>query len=165
MEDKRVMTAPLAIIQIDSVTVGKMKNVRITENIRRGRVAGVGQLNPSELPALEWQGQMSCSSYTINFNLLANKLKKGTFRNAGSLESWANAILLQEDGLEIALLRKVKDGEIDADTGLVATKYENFAKVNGAFATREGFDLQEGQISGRDTDFEYLEPILYNNVV
>lgn len=165
MEDKRVMTAPLAIIQINSVTVGKMKNVRITENIRRGRVAGVGQLNPSELPALEWQGQMSCSSYTINFNLLANKLKKGTFRNAGSLESWANAVLLQEDGLEIALLRKVKDGEIDADTGLVATKYENFAKVNGAFATREGFDLQEGQISGRDTDFEYLEPILYNDVV
>ena len=165
MEDKRVMTAPLAIIQINSVTVGKMKNVRITENIRRGRVAGVGQLNPSELPALEWQGQMSCSSYTINFNLLANKLKKGTFRNAGSLESWANAILLQEDGLEIALLRKVKDGEIDADTGLVATKYENFAKVNGAFATSAGFDLQEGQISGRDTDFEYLEPILYNDVV
>lgn len=165
MENKKVMTAPLAIIQINSVTVGKMKNIRITENIRRGRVAGVGQLNPSELPALEWQGQMSCSSYTINFNLLANKLKKGTFRNAGSLESWANAILLQEDGLEIALLRKVKDGEIDADTGLVATKYENFAKVNGAFATREGFDLQEGQISGRDTDFEYLEPILYNDVV
>ena len=151
MENQKVMTAPLAIIQINSVTVGKMKNVRITENIRRGRVAGVGQLNPSELPALEWQGQMSCSSYTINFNLLANKLKKGTFRNAGSLESWANAILLQEDGLEIALLRKVKDGEIDADTGLVAT--------------REGFDLQEGQISGRDTDFEYLEPILYDNVV
>lgn len=165
MENQKVMTAPLAIIQINSVTVGKMKNVRITENIRRGRVAGVGQLNPSELPALEWQGQMSCSSYTINFNLLANKLKKGTFRNAGSLESWANAILLQEDGLEIALLRKVKDGEIDAETGLVATKYENFAKVNGAFATREGFDLQEGQISGRDTDFEYLEPILYDNVV
>ena len=165
MENQKVMTAPLAIIQINSVTVGKMKNVRITENIRRGRVAGVGQLNPSELPALEWQGQMSCSSYTIKFNLLANKLKKGTFRNAGSLESWANAILLQEDGLEIALLRKVKDGEIDADTGLVATKYENFAKVNGAFATREGFDLQEGQISGRDTDFEYLEPILYDNVV
>lgn len=165
MKNQKVMTAPLAIIQINSVTVGKMKNVRITENIRRGRVAGVGQLNPSELPALEWQGQMSCSSYTINFNLLANKLKKGTFRNAGSLESWANAILLQEDGLEIALLRKVKDGEIDAETGLVATKYENFAKVNGAFATREGFDLQEGQISGRDTDFEYLEPILYDNVV
>lgn len=165
MEKERAMTAPLAIIQINSVTVGKMKNIRITENIRRGRVAGVGRLNASELPALEWQGTLSCSSYTINFNLLANKIKKGTFRNAGGLEAWANALLLQEDGLEISILRKVKDGEIDADTGLLTTKYETFAKVNGAFVTREGFDLQEGQISGRDTDFEYLEPILYNDIV
>lgn len=164
-KNEKVMTAPLAIIQINSVTVGKMKNVRITENIRRGRVTGVGRLNPEELPALEWTGSLSCSSYTINFNLLVNKMKKGAFRNAGTVEEWANAILLQEDGLEIAILRKVKDGEIDEETGLVSTKYETFAKTVGAFMTREGFDIQEGQISGRDTEFEYLEPILYNGVV
>lgn len=158
------MTAPLAIIQINSVTVGKMKNVRITESIRRGRVTGLGTLTPSELPALEWQGSLTCSSYTINFNLLANISKKGTFRNADSLEEWENALLLQEDGLEIAILRKVKDGEIDAETGVVKSKYETFAKVSGAFATREGFDIQEGQISGRDTEFEYTTPILYNSV-
>ena len=165
MGNTRVMTAPLAIIKINSVTVGKMKNVRITETIRRGRVTGVGRLNPEELPALEWSGSLSCSSYTINFNLLANVSKLGTFRNAATVEEWANAILLQEAGLEISILRKVKDEEIDVETGLVKTKYETFAKVNAAFATREGFDVQEGQISGRDTDFEYLEPILYNDVV
>ena len=165
MGNTRVMTAPLAIIKINSVTVGKMKNVRITETIRRGRVTGVGRLNPEELPALEWSGSLSCSSYTIYFNLLANVSKLGTFRNAATVEEWANAILLQEAGLEISILRKVKDGEIDTETGLVKTKYETFAKVNAAFATREGFDVQEGQISGRDTDFEYLEPILYNDVV
>lgn len=165
MKNTRVMTAPLAIIKINSVTVGKMKNVRITETIRRGRVTGVGRLNPEELPALEWSGSLSCSSYTINFNLLANVSKLGTFRNAATVEEWANAILLQEAGLEISILRKVKDGEIDTETGLVKTKYETFAKINAAFTTREGFDVQEGQISGRDTDFEYLEPILYNDVV
>ena len=165
MGNTRVMTAPLAIIKINSVTVGKMKNVRITETIRRGRVTGVGRLNPEELPALEWSGSLSCSSYTINFNLLANVSKLGTFRNAATVEEWANAILLQEAGLEISILRKVKDGEIDVETGLIKTKYETFAKVNAAFTTREGFDVQEGQISGRDTDFEYLEPILYNDVV
>lgn len=164
-KNQRVFTAPLAVIQINSVTVGKMKNVRITENIRRGRVTGMGRLNPEELPALEWTGSLTCSSYTINFNLLANKMKKGTFRNAGTIEEWANAILLQEDGLEIAILRKVKDGEIDLETGLVKTKYETFAKIAGAFATREGFDVQEGQISGRDTEFEYTDPILYNDIV
>lgn len=165
MAETKVMTAPLAIIQINSVTVGKMKNVRITEQIRRGRVTGLGTLTPSELPALEWSGSMTCSSYTINFNLLANVAKKGTFRNANSLEEWANAILLQEDGLEISVLRKVKDGAIDTETGLVTTKYETFAKVSGAFATREGFDIQEGQISGRDTEFEYTTPILYNSTL
>lgn len=162
---EKSMTAPLAIIQINSVTVGKMKNIRITESIRRGRVAGIGRLNASELPALEWQGTLSCSSYTINFNLLANKLKIGTFRNVPDVETWANALLLQENGLEISILRKVKDGEIDPETGIVSTKYETFAKVGASFVTREGFDLQEGQISGRDTDFEYLEPILYNDIV
>lgn len=165
MDKKRVFTAPLAVIQINSITVGKMKNVRITESIRRGRVSGIGRLNPDELPALEWSGTLSCSSYSINFNLLANKLKKGTYRNSGTVEEWANAILMQEDGLEIAILKKVKDGEIDMETGLVKTKYETFAKVSGAFATRESFDVQEGQISGRDTEFEYTDPILYNEVV
>ena len=165
MAKEKAMTAPLAIIQINSVTVGKMKNVRLTENVRRGRVGGIGRMTPTELPALEWQGTLSCSAYTINFNLLLNKLKKEFYRNAGSLEAWANALLLEENGLEISILRKVNDGEIDPDTGMVNTKYETFAKVTGAFATREGFDIQEGQISGRDGDFEYLEPVLFNDIV
>lgn len=163
--NQKTMTAPLAIVQVNGVTIGKMRNIRVTEQIRRGRVSGLGRLNPEELPALEWNGSLSCSSYTINFNLLMNKSQLGTFRNAKTVEDWANAILMQEDGLEISLLRKVKDGEINPETGMVKTKYETFAKVNAAFASREGFDVQEGQISGRDTEFEYLEPILYNGVV
>ena len=165
MAMERTMTAPLAIVQVNGVTVGKMRNIRVTEQIRRGRVSGLGRLTAEELPALEWSGSLSCSSYTINFNLLMNKSQLGTFRNAFTVNDWANAILLQEDGLEISLLRKVKDGEIDPETGMVKTKYETFAKVNAAFATRRSFDVQEGQISGRDTEFEYLEPILYNGVV
>lgn len=162
---ERTVTAPIAIVQANGVTIGKMRNVRVTEQIRRGRVTGIGRLNPSELPALEWSGSLTCSSYTLNFNRLLNKMAIGTFRGAATVEEWANAILMQEAGLEIALLKKVKDGEIDPDTGLVKTKYETFAKVNSAFANRESFDLQEGQISGRDTEFEYLEPILYNDLV
>lgn len=163
MENNRVYTAPLAIIQVNGVTIGKMRNVRLQEQIRRGRVTGLGVLNPSELPALEWSGTMTCSSYTINFNRLMNKMKVGTFRGAATVDEWGAAILLQEKGLEIAVMRKVKDGEID-ENGIVKTKYETFAKVSAAFANRESFDLQEGQISGRDTEFEYLEPVLYNDL-
>lgn len=163
-KNKKVMTAPLAIIQIDGVTVGKMKNIRVTETIRRAKVSGIGVLHPSELPPVEWSGSLSCSSYTINFNLLANTTVKGAFRNAATVEEWANSLLLQEDGLEIAIMRKVKNGDIDPETGLAKSKLETFAKTSGAFMTREGFDIQEGQISGRDTEFEYLEPILYNGL-
>lgn len=157
----RVMTAPLAIIKINSVTVGKMKNVRVTETIRRGRVTGLGVLTPSELPALEWQGSLSCSSYTIDFRKLANVSAIGTFRKSPTVDSWALSILMQEAGLEICIQRKVKFKEPDGESAMTAM-YETFAKVNGAFASRESFDIQEGQISGRDTEFEYLEPILYN---
>lgn len=161
----KTMSAPMAIIQIDGVTVGKMKNVRLTETFRRGKVTGLGTIVPSELPVLEWSGSLTCSSYVINFNLLTNVSKKGTFRNANSVEEWQNALLMQEDGLEFAILKKVKDGSIDPDTGLLTTKWETFSKVTGAFATREGFDINEGQMSGRDTDFDYLTPVLYNSVV
>ncbi len=162
---ERVLTAPLAIIQINGVTVGKMRNIRLTETIRRARVTGLGRLTPTEIPAVEWSGSLSASHYSINFNLLANKSRLGTFRNAPTVEAWTNAILLQEDGLEISILRKVKDGTIDPQTGLVQVGYETFAKVTGAFATREGLDIQEGQVSGRDTEFEYINPVLYNDVV
>lgn len=161
-DNTKTMTAPLAIIQFDGITIGKMKNIRVTESIRRGRVTGLGRLNPSELPAVEWNGTLSCSSYSINFNKLVNKLKKGGFRNAKTVEDWANAILMQQKGIEISILRKVKDGVIDEETGLVKTKFETFAKVSGAFLSRESFDIQEGQVSGRDTELEYIDPILYN---
>ena len=162
MDEKKVMTAPIAIIKINGKAVGKMKNVRITEQIRRGRVTGIGTLTPSELPAVEWSGTMSCSAYSVNFNLLNNVSRIGTFRQGANEEAWQNAILMQEKGLQIDVMKKVKNGEIDPQTGLVETKYEVFATVKGAFATREGFDIQEGQISGRDTDFEYLDPILFS---
>ena len=45
-KNEKVMTAPIALIQINGVTCGKMKNVRITESIRRGRVSGLGTLTP-----------------------------------------------------------------------------------------------------------------------
>ena len=51
-----VLTAPAAIIMVGNVIIGKMRTVRVSENIRRGRVTGIGRLNASELPALEFTG-------------------------------------------------------------------------------------------------------------
>lgn len=154
------MTAPLAIIKVGGVAIGKMKNIRVTENIRRGSVVGIGKLTPSEIPAIGWTGNLNAGLYSITFNRQDELTRKGVLRNVNNLQEWVDTVLLQEDGVQIDIMKKIKDN-IDPDTGIITPDYEIFASVRGAFATKEGFDISEGQISGKDVDFEYITPILF----
>jgi len=153
----KTMTAPLAIIKVNGAPVGKMRNVRITENMRRGKVMGLGRLTPDEIPALEWDGTLSAGSYLIDFakNVIAQALQ----REVQTLDEFVDTVLLQEDGVQIDIMRKVRDSV--SSTGVITSKLEVFASIKGCFITRESFDITESQISGRDVDFEYTTPILY----
>lgn len=157
---QKVMTAPLAIIKVNGIAIGKMKNIRVTENIRRGRVQGIGELTASELPALEWSGTLNAGFYSITFNNQDELIKTALLRNVNTLQEWVDTVLLQEDGLQIDVMKKVKDYQ-DTATGIIYPQLEVFASIRGAFSTKEGFDISEGQISGRDVDFEYITPILF----
>lgn len=157
MSDK-VMTAPLAVIKVNGQSVGLMKNIRVTENLRRGRVSGLGQLIPSEWPALEWSGSLNCSFYHIRLDKTG--LPTALRRDVPSLEAWIDNTLLFENGVDVTIFKKVKD-QINAQTGLIEAKFEEFATIQGCFVEREGFDISEGQISGKDQDFQYTTPILY----
>lgn len=161
MEEK-VLTAPLAVIKVNGKAIGKMKNIRVTETIQRGRVVGIGKLNPSEIPATSWNGSLSAGFYSINFNNQDELTRRSVIRNVNNLEEWANTVLLQDEGVQVDILKKIKDTE-DPDTGVITPEYKVFATVRGAFATKEGFDISEGQISGKDADFEYINPILFPN--
>lgn len=152
------MTAPLAVIKVNGIPVGLMKNIRVTENIRRARVSGLGALIPSELPAVEWSGNLNCSYYHVRLDKTG--IPEALRRDVPSLEAWIDNTLLQEDGVDIVILKKVKD-QVNPQTGLVESKYEEFGSIKGAFVEREGFDIAEGQVSGKDQDFVYSEPILF----
>lgn len=156
----KVLTSPLAIIKVNGVPVGKMKNIRVTEQMRRGRVSGLGALTPSELPSLEWSGTLSCGFYTINFD--TSNLPKAIVRKVNNIDEFVDTVLLQEDGVQVDILRKVNDGLPDPITGIIKSKLEVFASVKGCFITREGFDISEGQISGKDADFDYTTPIIFS---
>jgi hypothetical protein len=155
----RVLTAPLAIVKVDGKAVGKMKNIRIQENIRRGRVGGIGKLTPDELPAIEWNGTLNAGAYTVKFS--ESVIPKALVRKVNTVDEFVDTVLLQENGVQIDLMRKISSGPADPVTGIIPSELEIFASIKGCFATREGFDVQEGQISGRDVDFEYTTPILY----
>lgn len=156
---EKVLTAPLALIKVNGITVGKMKNIRVTETFRRGRVSGIGELTAQEVPALEWNGTMTCSFYEVNFNTTG--MPDGVKRTTDSLSAFVDNVLLQEDGIDIVIFKKVKD-VIDPNTGLIRGKHKVHASIQGCFADREGMDINEGQISGHDQDFTYLKPILFS---
>lgn len=161
MANEKVMTAPLAIVKVGGVAIGKMKNIRVTESIQRGKVTGIGRLTPEEVPAIGWSGTLSAGQYAVKINGQDQLTKSGILRNVNNLQEFVDTVLLQEEGLTIDILKKVKDFQ-DPQTKIIYPQYEIYASVRGAFATREGFDISEGQISGKDVDFEYINPILFS---
>lgn len=151
---EKTLTAPLALIKVtgwdgQQHTIGKMRNIRVTENIRRGRVVGIGEITPSELPALEWTGTCNVGQYAIK---LDTTILKALSRNFSSTADFVKHILFNE-GIDIAILKKAKNG-----TEIVE---QTFTTIKGAELTSEGLDISEGQISGRDGTFEHKNPVLY----
>jgi hypothetical protein len=156
---EKVLTAPLALIKVNGITVGKMRNIRCTETFRRGRVSGIGELTPQEVPALEWNGTLTCQFYEVKFK--ETGIPEGIKRTAPSLLEFVDNILLQENGVDVVIYKKVENG-INTATGLIESTIEPHATITGCFIDREGMDVNEGQISGHDQDFTYINPILYN---
>lgn len=156
-EDKRTMTAPLAIIKSNGKAIGKMKNITITETYRRGRVQGLGELTASEVPPLEFNGVMNCEFFMIN--LKKTGVPGALNREVPSLETFINNVLLQEEGIDVTIFKKVKD-TVDAN-GMIVPELQEFATISSGFIDRQSFNIADGNITGTNQDFTYLNPILF----
>ena len=160
----RVMTAALAIIKIDGIAVGRMKNIRVTENFSRSNVVGLGNIVSQEKPIVGWSGTCSCSTYTIDLKRIGNvsSSKFGLNREAGDANTFINSLLLNEKGIDICIYKKFAQ-TIDNVTGLVSAVGDGeFCVIGNAFPNSQNFDIQEGSISGSDISFDYLNPILFD---
>lgn len=147
----KVLTAPLAKIKLSdsSAVVGKMRSIRVSENFRRGRVVGIGELTPSELPILEWSGTLNAGQYAI---VLSNGIWNSIDRSGSSVLDFVKALLFDE-GITISLITLVKNGSV--------VEEKTIATIQKAVLTSEGLDITESQIAGRDATFEYTTPMLY----
>jgi len=167
MPDTKVVTAPLATIKVNGIVVGKMRNITLDETYRRGRVSGLGTILPLERPALEWNGTLTCDFFLINlrgFDAQGNyhsKLPFSSLREVPSILDWMCYILLQENGVDVDIYKKISKG-IDPQTGLVIPDFDNkLGTVRGCFVDREGFNINEGQIAGSNQVFVYNTPLLF----
>lgn len=151
------MTGPLAIVKVKGVAVGKMKSIRCTENVRYGKTVGLGRMNPDEMMPLDWSGTLNCSAFLIDLRLPI--IPGALNRVAQTADQFFDTMLLNSDGVQIDIMRKIF-GSQNAQ-GIVLPKFEIVVSIKALFGTRESFDISEGQISGRDIDFEYMTPFLF----
>lgn len=168
------VTAPLAIVKVNGIAVGKMRDIQINEQFQRGKVTSMGQIHHDELPVTGWMGTISCGAYLIDFK---RAMLPGSINRIASLEEFTNSLLLQEDGIELNIFLRIKAQQIPDDQFPDLDPSPNFIQrniigkltdspyvtVRGMFLNRESFTISEGQVSGRNAEFEYLEPILAKN--
>jgi len=157
MAAEKVLTGAIAIVRVNGVAIGKMKNIRATETLQRGEVRGIGSITPSELPPLTWAGTLTCDFFNIDFS--KSQLPGAIYRNTASLQAFVDSVLLQEDGITVDIFKKVNAGT--NTSGLMTSQEVPYAQIQGLFLNTESFDITEGQISGRNQSFQYIYPIVY----
>jgi hypothetical protein len=154
----QVYTAPLAIIKVDGIAIGRMKTIQVNENIQRGTVQGLGELTPKEKPALSWAGTLSCAFYNVEFQL--SSIPNAITRNVNTLKEYVDSLLLQEQGVSVELYKKVKQPGSPA-IGNIQSQLQLYCTVSGLFLEGDNFDLSEGSISGKNQSFSFIDPIIF----
>lgn len=154
---EKTFTAPLALIKMKGVIVGKIKNINVTEQYQRGDVRGLGTLVSQEKPIISIACSFSCSSYMISVKKLGT-IDNPFMRVAQTAEQFVNTLLTQDEGIDIYVLKK---GAKTITNGIVTEASESVEFViASAFLTSQSFQIQEGQIAGSDLQGEYLNPVL-----
>jgi hypothetical protein len=126
----------------------------------------LGEITPSELPALSWAGTITCDMYMLDFKStgLEGKIPDAFLRNANTLQEWINSVILQQDGAVIDLYTKIPANPNQAPmSGLILANQNDglIAQVRGVFLDGEGFSISEGQIATRNQSFKYKYPIIF----
>lgn len=171
IDNGKVFVGAMAIIKVNGLPVGLMRNVRVSESIRRVPVRQLGSILAKEAAAVEHSGSVSCSFWEISYE--KSGIKDAVRRdvgmgNAGSQIAVGNNqanfednIVLDQFGVTLDIYKKVQDA-IDPVTKLIIPGIIPYAIVNRCFLESDNINIDEGNVSGRDQSFVFLDPIIFN---
>lgn len=157
MANDKTMHGALAIIRKNGTAIGKMRNVRWTENLRRADVRGLGTIIVQEAPVVEHGGTLTCDFYEVDFSRTG--IPGAIRRDVQTNQQFEDQVLL-DDGIQLDIFKRVEDA-VDANTGLKTTKAQPYAIIKQLLLESEGADISEGAISGHNQSFKFLSPIIY----
>lgn len=153
-----VLTGALAIVKKNGTAIGFMRDISATENIARADVMGLGTILKSESPVTAWTGTLTCSFYEVDFNVTG--IPDAIKRNLQTSQDFEDQLLLDEEGVQVDVFKKVEDF-IDPVTKLRRAKAQPFATIKRVLIESDGFQISEGQLSGHNQSFRYLDPVIY----
>ena len=156
--EKRVLTAPLAIIKFNGSPILKAQNVSITENINRQPIQGIGNIRTQELPVTKWMGTINCSLYLTSID--TPEIDAIRRRVASSSEFDDQLLLNDQNGYTFFLFRRVEDA-VDPATGKIGSTLNAYATIARAYPNTQSLSINEGQVGTTQQAFEYLDPIIY----
>ena len=155
---QEVITGAIAIIRVNGLAIGKMKGIRITENLQRVEVRGLGRLTPDEMPATSWSGTLTCDFYNIDFS--QSQIPNAIVRAVQTVNEFEESVTLQDIGIQIDIYKRVPVAGSPGN-GVIQGEEKPYAIIRGLFLDSEGFDINESQVSGRNQSFKYLDPIIF----
>jgi len=155
----KVLTAPLAVIKIAGVPSGFMRSVRCTENIQRGEVKGISNVTLQEVPVTGYTCQLQADFFFIS---LKRPEVQALINRSGSVQQFINTMILNEQGIQIQLLRKTKVSELNGLVTEIKDDGDTIAVIRDFFPDSQSFDIQENQISSTNISGRYLTPVCFN---
>lgn len=171
MAAELTLTGSIAVIKVNGQPVGLMRNVRISESTRRVPVRGLGSVIPKEAPVVEWAGSVSCSFFEISYE--KSGVKDAIRRDVGignalsqiatgnNQTNFEDNLVLDTVGVQLDLYKKIQD-VIDPASGLIVPKLKPYAIIGRCLIESDNVTIDEGNVSGRDQTFMYLDPVVRN---
>ena len=169
--EEKVLTGSIAIIKVKGEVIGKMKDVRYQEQIRRVRVGGIGTIFASEQPPVEWDGTLNCDFMVIDLtkSQVPNSIRRD-FASARSQvlsgqESYEDQLVLGccVGAVQVDIFKKVCD-TVTAD-GKVVPKLQLIGTIPDCLIESDSFNVSESQISSRSQSFKCLTPIVIPSAI
>lgn len=157
MTDTKTMHGALAIIRFRGTAIGRIRNIRWTENLADQEVRGLGTVLVQEAPVVSHSGNGSMDFYEVSFK--DTGIPGGVRRDVQNNQQFEDNVLLREP-FQVDIFKKVEDA-VDPDTGLKTAKAIPYAIIRDMLINSEGADITEGSISGHNISFKFLSPVIY----
>lgn len=162
--DNKVLTGAIALVKVEGKVVGKMRNIRAQETVRRIPAIGIGTILMSEKPVVGWEGSLTCDF--IQVNMKKSGIPKAINRNFSNIESqvlnglasFEDQLVLDTEGVQLDIFKKVSDA-ID-ENGIIRPKAIPIAVIGNCLIESDTLEISEGSLAGRNQTFSYLKPMI-----